>query len=156
MFVISTLCLLWASLWLVLVFVFVYFSALQAFIFWFSFSFVHTRPNNFLFTLLFVSFHCVFVYLPGMCHFLLLPSLFPCATLHTPLPACPFICCCLGPDWLTSFLKLFWTAAKLCSRLECQYMHRLEIASNGQSETRELPRNSNQLEPIVFDNKLCQ
>lgn len=38
------------------------FSALQAFIFWFSFSFVHAWSNNFLITLHFVSFHCAFVY----------------------------------------------------------------------------------------------
>lgn len=69
----------------------------------------------------------------------------------SPAVRCPFICYCLGPDWLPSLLKLFWTAAKLCAHLECQYVH-----SNGQSEARELPRNSNQLEPIVFDNKLCQ
>lgn len=145
----SISCLLWASLWLVLVFVFVYFFCSSSFYILVFFSLVRARSNNFLFMIRFLSFHSVFVY-QGLV-FLLLPSLFPCAALHTPLPACPFICYCLGPDWLPSLLKLFWTAAKLCAHLECQYVH-----SNGQSEARELPRNSNQLEPIVFDNKLCQ
>lgn len=130
------------------------FSALQAFVFWFSFSFVHAWSNNFLITLHFVSFHCAFVYQGCVisycshCSFHVQPFI--------PLSlACPFTCYCLGLR-LPSFLKLFWTAAKLCSHLECQYMHRTESASNGQSEARELPRNSNQLEPTVFDNKLCQ
>lgn len=50
---------------------------------WFSFN-LH-MPGQIIFSLHYtVYFHCVFD--TGMCHFLLLPSLFSCAALYTPPP----------------------------------------------------------------------
>lgn len=153
MFMISSSCLPWAFLLLVLVFVFVYFFLL--FKFWYSgFLFHLYMPNHLLF--FFFFFPTIFFSTRNVSFSIASFTVCICSPSYSS-PWMPIhLGYCLGPDWLPNFLKLFWSAANLCSHLECQYMHRFEIASNGQSEARELPRNSNQLEPIVFDNKLCQ
>lgn len=55
------------------------------------------------------------------------------------------------PRLVTQFLGGVMNCSKtFCTDLKCHYVHRAEIASNGHSESRELPWNSHQLRASSF------